>query len=74
MYVNLEGVNCYCSYCDAKLDLKDIIEKIKLEANRDNDIKEISISTKCNCCQKINLKNITYDIYKSVIFAEESHE
>lgn len=75
MYVNLEGVNCYCSYCETKLDLKAIIEKIKLEVNKsNNESKNINILIKCNHCKAEIIKSINYEIFKSVIFAEESHE
>lgn len=76
MYINLNGVLCYCISCKELFDLKCVVNLIKEEirkdkSNKDKEYIKVKIKVKCTRCGKKEIKEICLEKSNNVYIAYE---
>lgn len=76
MYINLNGVLCYCISCKELFDLKCVVNLIKEEirkdkSNKDKEYIKVKIEIRCTHCGKKKIKEICLEKSNNVYIAYE---
>lgn len=76
MYINLNGVICYCKCCKELFDLKCVVNLIKeeirkIKSDKDKEYIKIKIKIKCTHCGKKEIKEICLEKSNNVYIAYE---